>query len=94
MAEVVGQHCAGEPSGVGSVVPRWDVFEAGAFFEVADGEFDDGVLAMELVGFDRLEVHIRRRARGDVRVSGLVAPQRFDQGVGAVLRRRVMATVA
>ena len=49
--EVVGDDGTGEPGGVGWVVPGWDVF-SGAVFQVADGEFDDGVVAVEPVGFD------------------------------------------
>ena len=33
-------------------VPGWDVLESGTVFEVADREFDDGVLTMELVDID------------------------------------------
>ena len=33
-------------------LPGRDVFESGAFFEVADGELDDGVVTVELVDLD------------------------------------------
>ena len=56
LAEVVGEHGAGEPGGVGCVVSRRDVFETGALLEVADSELDDGVLTMELIGFDGVEI--------------------------------------
>ncbi len=48
--EVVGEYGAGEPGAVGSVVPGGDVFETGAFFEVADGELDNGVVAVNPSG--------------------------------------------
>ena len=51
-AEVVGEHGAAEPGGVGEEPARWAVFEAGAVFEVADGELDGGVIAVELVDLD------------------------------------------
>ena len=49
VADVVGEHCAGEPCAVRAVVPGGDVLKAGAFFEVADGELDNGVGAVEPV---------------------------------------------
>ena len=33
-------------------LPGRDVLEPGAFFEVADGELDDGVMSVELVDLD------------------------------------------
>ena len=50
--EVVGEHGAVQPRPVGGEVARRDVFETGAFFEVADGELDHGVLAVEGVDGD------------------------------------------
>ena len=43
------------------------MFESGAFFEVADGEFDYGVFAMEPVSGDRVEI-------GPVGDEGVVSP--------------------
>ena len=42
------------------------MFESGAFFEIADGELNDGVLAVELVSSDGVE--------GGVGDEGVVAP--------------------
>ena len=47
--QVVGEHGALQPGGVGVEVPGWDVFETGAFFEVADRELDHGVPAMDQI---------------------------------------------
>ena len=44
--EVVGQNGGGEPGSVGGEMPGREVGESGSFFEVADGEFNDGVLAV------------------------------------------------
>lgn len=44
--QVVGKHGGGEPGPVGVEVPGWDVFEA-AGCEIADGELDCGVSAVE-----------------------------------------------
>ena len=66
---------------------------AGAFFEVADREFDDGVFAVEPVGFDHVEVAVG----GDERVVSPLGPQpalgwfgepgaTHDQADGAGLR--------
>ena len=41
-----------EPGGVGEEPSGRAVLEAGAFFEVADGELDGGVVAVELVDRD------------------------------------------
>ncbi len=46
------------------------MFESGTFFEVADREFDDGVVAVELVDLDRRAVEI-----GEERVVAPVGPQ-------------------
>ena len=69
--EVMSEHRAGEPRGVGVVVARGEVFESGTFFEVADGEFNGGVFTVELVGLDRVEVGAVR----DERVVSPVGPQ-------------------
>ena len=50
--QVVGEDRALQPCRVGVEVPGRDVFESGAFFEVADRELDDGVLAVEPVDLD------------------------------------------
>ena len=70
-SEVVGEHGTAEPCGVGWVVPGGDVFESGAFFEVADGELDDGVFSVELVGFDHRHIGVG----GDEGVVSPVRPQ-------------------
>ena len=49
--QVVGEHRAGKPAGVGVETPGGQVSEA-AFFEVADGELDGGVTAVHPVRFD------------------------------------------
>ena len=46
------------------------MFESGAFFEVADGELDDGVLAVERVDVDGVAVEV-----GEERVVSPVGPQ-------------------
>jgi hypothetical protein len=33
-------------------VTRWSVLGSGAFFQIADREFNDGVVAVELIGGD------------------------------------------
>ena len=68
--EVVGQHGAAEPGGVGEEPARWAVLEAGAFFEVADGQLDGGVVTVELVGGDGAELDV-----GDERVVPPVGPK-------------------
>ena len=52
--------------------------ESGAFFEVTDGEFDDGVFAVELVGCDGVEVVVG----GDEGVVSPVGPQPSLGGFG------------
>ena len=69
--EVVREHCAGEPCCVGVMVAGREVLESGAFFEVADGEFNGGVFTMELIGLDRIQIG----AVGDERVVSPVGPQ-------------------
>ena len=51
-------------------LPDGTVFESGAFFEVADGELDDGVLAVEPVDGDDVVVEV-----GEKRVVSPVGPQ-------------------
>jgi len=53
------------------------MFEAGAFFQVADGELDDGVTAMELVDLDRSPSEV-----GEECVVSPVGPQLQLSGVG------------
>jgi hypothetical protein len=86
--EVVGDHVAGEPGGVGGAVAGGDVFDA-AGFEVADGEFDDGVVAVEGVGFDGVEVD----AVGDERVVSPFGEQPELGCVGERVRRTTRRTV-
>ena len=50
--QVVGEDGGLQPGPVGVEVAGRDVVEAGAFFEVADGELDDGVVSVELVDLD------------------------------------------
>jgi len=52
------------------------VFEPDAFFEVSDGEFDDGVFAVELVCGDGVEVVVG--------YEGVVAPVGPQGGLGWV----------
>ncbi len=78
VAEVVGQHGTAKPGAVGVVMPRRDVFEPGAFFEITDGELDCGVVAVELVGFDGVEVV----SVGDEGVMAPVGPQLSLRGFG------------
>ena len=68
--QVVGEHGAGEPGGVGEELTGRAVLEPGAFFEVADGELDGGVVAVELVDLDGGQVEV-----GDERVVAPVGPQ-------------------
>ena len=75
--EVVGEHGAGEPGGVGEEPARGAVLEPGAFFEVADGELDGGVVAVELVDGDGGRVEV-----GDEGVVSPVGPQLGLGGVG------------
>ena len=49
---VVREDCALQPCRVRVEVAGRDVLEAGAFFEIADREFDHGVLTVELVELD------------------------------------------
>ena len=72
--EVVGEHGAGEPGGVGEEPARGAVLEPGAFFEVADGELDGGVVAVELVDGDG--------GQFDVGDEGVVTPVGPQLGVG------------
>ena len=68
--EVVREHRAGEPRGVGEELARRAVRESGAVFEVTDREFDRGVVAVELVDVDGRHVEA-----GDERVVTPVGPQ-------------------
>ena len=56
--EVVGQCRAEQPRRVRLEVPRWDVVEPRPFFEIADGEFDDGVAAVERIDLERVSIEI------------------------------------
>lgn len=49
---VVSEDGALQPNAVGVEVAGRDVLESAALFEVADREFDNGVLTVELVEFD------------------------------------------
>ena len=56
--QVVGEHGALQPGRVGVEVAGGDMVESGAFFEVADGELDDGVVTVEPVDVDGVTVEI------------------------------------
>ena len=58
-------------------LPGRAVLEPGAFFEVADGELDGGVVAVELVDLDGRQLDV-----GDERVVAPVGPQPRLGGVG------------
>jgi len=58
-------------------VPGWDVLST-AFFQLSDREFDDGVLAVETVGFDGVQVG----AVGDEAVMTPAREQCLLGGVG------------
>ena len=75
--EVVGDHSAGEPGGVGRVVARRDVFGS-ACFQLADRQLHDGVLAVEPVGGDGVEIG----AVGDEAVVSRFGEQAGLGGVG------------
>ena len=64
--EVVGEDGAGEPGCVGEEVARGAVLEPHPLFEVADGELDAGMGAVEDVGLDGVE--------NDVGDEGVVTP--------------------
>ena len=68
--EVVGEDGAGEPGCIGEEVARGAVLEARSFFEVADGELDAGVVAVEDVGLDVFENEV-----GDEGVVTPLGPQ-------------------
>ncbi len=69
--QVVGEHRAREPCRVGEKLSGGDAFETGTFFEVADREFDDGVVAVELVEGNGVAVEV-----GQERVVAPVGPER------------------
>ena len=77
VADVVGEHCACEPCAVRAVVPGGDVFESRAFFEIADGELDAGVAAVEPVRGGGVVFGV-----GDECVVSPVGPQPLLCGVG------------
>ena len=66
---VVGEHGAAQPGCIGEEVPEGAVLEAGALFDVADGEFDGGVVAVELVERDDSALDV-----GDERVVTPLGP--------------------
>jgi hypothetical protein len=66
--EIVGEHSTGQPGRIGEELARWAVLESGSFFEVANGEFDPGMVTVELVDRDGVGVEI-----GD---EGMVSPVR------------------
>lgn len=68
--QVVGEHRAGKPRGVGEEPARRAVLEPGAFFEVTDRELHSGVVAVELVDLDGGGVEV-----GDERVVTPVGPE-------------------
>ena len=74
--EVVSNDGAREPGGVGWVVAGGDVFGS-AVFQLADRQLDDGVGAVELVGFDRVEIVA-------VRDEAVMAPLGEQAGLGGV----------
>jgi hypothetical protein len=74
--DVVGEHGACEPGGVGEEPARGAVGETGAVFEVADGELDGGVVAVELVSLDCGCV--------DVGDEGVMAPLRPELGLDGI----------
>ena len=68
--EVVGEHGAGQPGGVGEEVPRGAVLEARPLFEISDGELDVGMGTVEGVGATVSSVDV-----GDKGVVPPVGPQ-------------------
>jgi hypothetical protein len=75
--EVVGEHGAGEPGGVGEEPTGWAVFESGTVFEVTDRQLDAGVVAVELVDGGGAELDV-----GDEGVVSPVGPQPLLGRVG------------
>ena len=75
--QVVGEHRAGQPGGVGEESTGRAVLEPSAFFQVADGELDRGVGAVELVDGDGGQFEVR-----DERVVAPVGPQSALGGLG------------
>src|SRR3984957_17294665 len=66
--EVVGEPGGPQPRAVGEEGAGGDVFEPGSFFQVADGEFDDGVVAVEGVGGHDVAVEVGQE--GEVTPAG------------------------
>ena len=75
--EVVGQHGALQPGGVGRKVARRAVLQPSSFFEVADGEFDAGVGPVEGVDLGGVAVEV-----GQEREVTPVGPQPSLAAVG------------
>lgn len=50
--EIVSEDRASKPCSIGVVVPGWDVLEPGAFFEVSDRQFHNGMVAVESISLD------------------------------------------
>ena len=80
--EVVRRPGAGQPGAIGGEVTGRHVLEPGAFFEVADREFDYGMVTVELVSVDCAALTVA----GDERMVAPVRPQfglRADQASAA-----------
>src|SRR5665213_1312082 len=56
--EIVGEHSTGKPGRIGEELARWAVLESRSFFEVANGEFNPGMVAVILVDRDGVGVEI------------------------------------
>lgn len=57
-AGVVGQHRALQPGAGGAEVPGWNVVHARAHLQVADGQLDGGVVAVELVDLGDMAIEV------------------------------------
>lgn len=75
--QVAGEHGASQPGGVGEEAPGRTVQHPCAFFEIADGELDSGMVALELVCGDDVGVEV-----GHERVVAPVWPQGLLSRVG------------
>ncbi len=75
--EVVSQHRALQPGAVGAEVARRHMLQAGALLQVADGELDHGVVAVEHIDLDGVADQI-----GEEGEMAPVRPQRSLAAVG------------
>ena len=84
--KVVGHHLGGQPGGVGSEAPRWEMIQPDAVLEVSDGVLDLGVAAVAGLQFQGIPL-----PASDHGVIAVVGANRASWELGVGFTRRTMS---